>query len=198
MAENNFYGIHAFSRILLVKILLTNMPQLEGGSTNTFTEDISLELININYRPASNLQFISKVAEKAAQSSFLPHLEDHNLLPSYQSANRKHYSTETALFKLQNGLLIAADNHKLSLFASIDLSAAFDTVVHSILMKVLESRFGVTGTALKWLNSYVKSRNQRVEIDDVLSTKSELSFGVPQGLVLTPSCTQCMSVPYQM
>ena len=82
---------------------------------------------------------------------------------------------------MQIDLLIAVDNHKVSLFASIDLSAAFDTVDHSILMKVLESNFGVTGTALKWFNSYLESRSQRVKIDNVLSDKSELRFGVPQG-----------------
>ena len=60
---------------------------------------------------------------------------------------------------MQNDLLIAADNHKVSLFASIDLSAAFDTVDDSILMKVLESNFGVIGTDLKWFNSYLESRS---------------------------------------
>ena len=147
---------------------------------------LSLELIKKNYRPVSNLQFLSKVTEKAALSGFIPHLKEHNLLPSYQSAYREHYSTETALVKVQNDLLIAADNHKVSLFASIDLSAAFDTVDHSILMKVLESNFGVTGTALKWFNSYLESRGQRVKIDNVLSDKSELRFGVPQGSCAGP------------
>ena len=73
---------------------------------------------------------------------------------------------------MQNDLLIAADNHKVSLFSSIDLSAAFDAVDHSILMKVFESNFGVTGTALKWFNSYLQSISQHVKIDNVLSDKS--------------------------
>ena len=87
---------------------------------------------------------------------------------------------------MQNDLLIAADNHKVSLFASIDLSAAFDTVDDSILMKVLESNFGVTGAALKWFNSYLESRSQHVKINNVLSDKSELRFGVPQGSCAGP------------
>ena len=84
-------------------------------------------------------------------------------------------------------MLIAADNQKVSLFATIDLSVAFDTVDHSILIKVLESSCGVTGIALKLFNSYVKStRSQRIKTDDVLSAKSELSFGVSQGSCASP------------
>ena len=132
------------------------------------------------------MQFISKVTEKAALAGFIPQLKEHNLLPSYQSAYREYYSTETVLVKVQNDLLIAADNHRVSLFASIDLSAAFDTVDHSILMKVLESNFGVTGAALKWFNSYSESRSQCVKIDNVLSDKLELRFGVPQGSCAGP------------
>ena len=113
-------------------------------------------------------------------------MEEHNLLPSYQSAYRKQYSSETALVKVLNDLLIAADNHKVSLFASTGLSAAFDSVDHSILLKVLEANFGVPGTALKWFNSYLDSRTQRVKIENVLSDKSHVRFGVPQGTCAGP------------
>ena len=66
-----------------------------------------------------------------------------------------------------------------SLLVLLDLSAAFDTVDHIILLRRLETSFGVTGDALKWITSYLSARSQRVMINGVLSDKFDLSFGVP-------------------
>lgn len=66
----------------------------------------------------------------------------------------------------------------------LDLSAAFDTVDHNILLRRLETSFGVTGDALKWFNSYLSGRTQRVIADGKLSERCHLSFGVPQGSCL--------------
>ena len=107
-----------------------------------------LELVNKSYRPVSSLQFVSNIAEKAALLGSKLHLNENKLLPGYQSAYREDFSTEIALTKVHNDLLLAMDNQKVSFFVAMDLSAAFDTVDHNILKNVLEKQFGVTGLAL--------------------------------------------------
>ena len=139
-----------------------------------------------NYRPVSNLPFISKIVEKAVCSQILNHLKSNDLLVKHQSAYRKLHNTETALVKIQNDLLISADKKEISVIALLDLSAAFDTIDHTILLKRLENFFGFDGTVLNWLNSYLSGRSQCVKIDNVTSDPTPLSFGVPQGSVLGP------------
>ena len=90
----------------------------------------SLECIFKNYRPISNLPFISKVLEKVVATQFTDHLTEHHLLETFQSAYRQYHSTETALLRVQNDILCALDNQCTVLLLLIDLSAAFDTVDH--------------------------------------------------------------------
>ena len=91
-----------------------------------------------------------------------------------------------ALTKVHNELLLAMDNRKVSFFVALDLSAAFDTVDHNILKKVLERQFGVTGLVDRWFCSYFESRSQRVTIDNTFSDIMELKYGVPQGSCAGP------------
>ena len=70
--------------------------------------------------------------------------------------------------------------------ALLDLSAAFDTIEHSILISRLETRFGVTGLALQWITSYLSDRTQQVVINGAISESAALLQGVPQGSVLGP------------
>ena len=86
---------------------------------------------------------------------------------------------ETALVKKVNDILLEMNRQHVSLLVLLDLSAAFDTVDHIILLRRLETSFGVTGDALKWIASYLSARSQRVMINGVLSDKFDLSFGVP-------------------
>ena len=90
-----------------------------------------------NYRPVSNLQFISKVIEKCTLSQLTDHCNKHNLLPEYQSAYRKYYSCETSLLKLVNDTLWAMENKLITAVTVMDLSVAFDTVSHELLLTVL-------------------------------------------------------------
>ena len=68
----------------------------------------------------------------------------------------------------------------------LDLSAAFDTIDHTILLRRLGNWFGVSGKALDWLKSYLTGRRQRIKLGDRLSSRSDLSFGVPRGQFLVP------------
>ena len=152
-----------------------------------------LELVISNFRPVSNLTFISKLIEKCVAKYFNSHMEDETLLPTYQSAYRASYSTETLLLRLHNDILYNMENQCITSVVAIDLSAAFDTVENSILMQVLKNRFGVTGNAEKWFCSYLENRKFVVEINDSQSKEVTINYSVPQGSILGPTLFSCYS-----
>jgi len=139
-----------------------------------------------NYRPVSNLSFVSKLVERVAVRQLTDYLESHHLMPLLQSAYRRHHSTETALLKVFSDVLTAADDKKVTLLALLDLSAAFDCVDHDILLSTLQSRFGLDGIVLAWIRSFLSDRVQRVCFGGCLSAVLLLIYGVPQGSVLGP------------
>ncbi len=145
-----------------------------------------LELLLPNFRPVSNLPFVSKLTERAVIQQESIHMQENCPLPLCSSAYRPGHSTETALVKVQSDILRNMENQKVTLLILIDLSAAFDTVDHDIALNVLHSRFGLSGTALAWHKSYLSSRKQCVVIDGVRSNVANLAFGVPQGSCLGP------------
>ena len=99
---------------------------------------------------------------------------------------RPGHSTETALVQLLDNIYHVADNGKATLLFSLDLSAAFDTIDHSILLHRLAHNFGLTGSALSWVQSYLTGRSQVVRIGCHYSSPSTCFAGVPQGSVLGP------------
>ncbi len=101
-----------------------------------------------NFRPISNLPFLSKLLEKIVAQQVHTHLMENNLFEQFQSAYRPYHSTETALIKVTNDLLMAANSGLLSILILLDLTAAFDTISHSILLERLIS-IGITGRARK-------------------------------------------------
>ena len=139
-----------------------------------------------NYRPISNLCFLSKLLEKVVLNQLNMHLSTNNLLNPFQSAYRQSHSTETALLHILNDLLLSTDSGKVSLLTLLDLSAAFDTIDHTILLTRLQHTFGISDTALSWFSSYLSDRKQTVLINDIYSQSAHLTCGVPQGSVLGP------------
>ena len=139
-----------------------------------------------NYRPISNLPFLSKVLERVVLQQLQNHLKENELLGIYQSAYRTNHSTETAVLNVVDNLLLKNDEHKISLMACLDLSAAFDTLDHKILLQRLKISYGVHGNVLKWFTSYIESRSQFISLDSYTSSRTTLEFGVPQGSVLGP------------
>ena len=95
-----------------------------------------LDLISKNYRPISNLPFISKLVEKCMLKQLMKHCEKYNLLPDFQSAYWKHYSTETSLIRLTNDILWLMEKQHITLLAILDLLAAFDNMDHDILLQI--------------------------------------------------------------
>jgi hypothetical protein len=139
-----------------------------------------------NFRPISNLPFLSKLIERVSAKRLLDHMDLNKLHELFQSAYKKFHSTETALLRVQSDVLQAIDQKKCVILVLLDLSAAFDTIDHKILMERLQSRMGLSGTALNWFQSYILGRIQSVLINGTTSSILELLFGVPQGSVLGP------------
>ena len=106
-----------------------------------------------NFRPISNLNFISQILEKVVASRIQSHLLSNSLSSSFQSAYRMFHSTETTLLSIHNDLILAMDRGEVTSLILLDLSAAFDTVDHSILLHRLQHWFGLHGTSLDWFSS---------------------------------------------
>ena len=112
-----------------------------------------------------------------------------------QSAYRPGHSTETALLHVHNNILRAVDKHNAVALVLLELSAAFNTIDHSIMLSQLSKRLGVGGVALKWFESYLKGRKQSVVINETLSSPADVLYGVPQGSVLGPKLFTIYTLP---
>ena len=143
------------------------------------------EVVN-NYRPISNLPYISKLVERVVARRFKSHAEAQGLFPAQQSAYRPFRSTESAIICVHNDLVHAIDDRKATLLVLLDLSAAFDTVDHEILLSILETRFAIQCTALDWLRSYLTGRTQVFVYADKQTVSYPVLCSVPQGSVFGP------------
>jgi len=103
-----------------------------------------------------------------------------------QSACRQYHSTETVVTKVYNDMLMAADSGQVSALCLFDLSAAFDTVDHDLLMRRLERQYGVRSVVLQWFNSYLSGRTFQVVYGGSTSSTVYIPCSVPQGSVLGP------------
>ena len=139
-----------------------------------------------NFGPVSNLPLISKLIEKSVAAQLVQYIDDNNLDEKLQSAYKKLHSTETALLRVHDDILRAVDHSCSVVLLLLDLSAAFDTVDHGLLLQRLNTRFGIKGKVLAWFKSYLTDRSQFVSINGSSSSQSNLMFGVPQGSGLGP------------
>ena len=147
--------------------------------------DLDSEVIG-NYRPISNLAFLSKILEKCVFNQLSCYLQSNNLLSKFQSGYRKFHSCETATLRIHNDILVMCDSHNKVLLLLLDLSAAFDTVNHHHLLRKLSRNYGINKSALNWFTSYLSDRSVAVKINTSLSDKSLITIGVPQGSILGP------------
>jgi hypothetical protein len=139
-----------------------------------------------NYRPISNLSFVSKLVERVIHRQLSNYVEMHKLLPPTQSGFRRLHSTETAVLKVYNDIALALDAGFVTALLLLDFSAAFDCVDHAILLQVLQTQFGIGASALKWISSFLSSRSHSVRLGASFSKTASLLFGVPQGSILGP------------
>jgi hypothetical protein len=150
-----------------------------------------------NYRPISNLPFTAKLMERVVSNRLEEHCEENGIKGYFQSAYKRHHSTETALLRVQNDLLLAVDRLGGAVLVLLDLSAAFDTIDHSVMLNTLHSTVGITDKALEWFRSYLSDRYQSVKIGNATSSKRPLLYGVPQGSVLGPQLFSIYTSPLQ-
>ena len=139
-----------------------------------------------NYRPISNLNTISKIIERLVLGRLKQHIQESGSFDVLQSAYRTGHSTETALVSVLDNLFTTIDNKKITVLIGLDISAAFDTISHEILLQRMQRRFGVSGTALDWIESYLSERHQYVKLGRHRSSTVKCTSGVPQGSVLGP------------
>ena len=139
-----------------------------------------------NYRPISNLNTISKIIERLVLGRLNQHIHGSGSFDVLQSAYRIGHSTETALVSVLDTLFTTIDNKKITVLIGLDTSAAFDTISHGILLERMRCRFGVSGLALDWIESYLSKRHQYVKLGRHRSSTVECTSGVPQGSVLGP------------
>lgn len=135
-----------------------------------------------NFRPISNITFLERVVVGQLQTL----LYTNRLLETFQFGFRSGHSTETALVRVQNDLLVIADSGACGILVLLDHSAAFNTVCHSILLDRLCRWIGLSGTVLNWFESFLSGHSQFVYMGTNRSQTVPLCQGVPQGSVLGP------------
>ena len=180
--------------ILPVLVHLVNLSLSTGSMDGVKLADIipllkneSLDPNSLkNFRPVSNLTFLGKLTERVVLRRLNDHMNHNNLNCKYQSAYKKDHSSETLLIRIWNDLLVATDQKDCTIMVMLDLSAAFDTVDHQLLLKILRNEIGLRGTVLSWFKSFITGRSQRVRINNITSEEILIKFGVPQGSVLGP------------
>ena len=133
-----------------------------------------------NFRPITNLAFVTKVIERIVARQVHQYLASNNLYPKLQAAYQESHSSETALLRVHNDILKAIDNKNEVILVLLD---AFDTIDHHILITRLQSQFGFIGIVLQWFESYIRDRFQKVVIGCTESGPQPLASGVPQGSV---------------
>ena len=148
-----------------------------------------------NFRPISNIALLTKIIEKVVADRLNIHMLENHIHEVYQSSYKKLHSTETALTSVLDDILRAVDDKNNVILLMLDLSSAFDTLDHSILLNRYESMLGIKRTALEWFKSYLSDRNQYVCIDNVYSKSCKIKCSVPQGSVLGPLLSNIYTLP---
>jgi hypothetical protein len=136
-------------------------------------------------RPISLLSLPSKVCERVILDQFLFFLHSHNLYPDHQFGGRKGFSAETLAVHTTDKIRFAMANGKITAVAFIDLSKAFDSIDHSLLLEMLVA-FQVGSKSIEWFKSYLTDREIITRVGNSLSQPRQLTYGVPQGSVLSP------------
>ncbi len=152
----------------------------------------NLPTVNANYRPVSNLSFISKVLEKLVLGQLMDHCSAHELLPLHQSAYHPNHSCETVLMKLMDDILWNMERNQTTAALFLDLSAAFDTVDHDILHQTLDRTYQIKGQCLHWFDSYLQPRMCKMSIGSAYSLVQTMDYLYHRAPAWDQPYSQCM------
>ena len=170
-----------------LSLLLGDISGLKESIINPIIKKLEGNInLHKNYRPIVNLQFLSKVIEKVVLKQLTEHMTQNNLHTPQQFGYKKNFSTETLLLQIVDDVLVGFEEHSGTILIMLDMSSAFDTVDIQKLLGILENSIGLKGTVLKWFESFLLNRTQRVLINGQLSEVLITLYGVPQGSVLGP------------
>ena len=154
--------------------------------------------IKKNFCPISNLAFLGKVSERAAIKQYVDYLTVNELFARSQSAYRQYHSTETALLRVCDDILRSLDKpHGEVILVLLDLTAAFDTIDHALLLQRLRQRYGIGGKVLQWFESYFHQREQSVLINTSKSDPLTMEWGIPQGSIGGPILFVSFTAPVE-
>ncbi len=132
---------------------------LKHASVTPLLKKQNLDVSDLgNFRPISNLPFNSKILERVVFTHLHSFLEFNSLYETFQSGFRKLHSTESALLKVTNDIMLATDNGSAVALVLLDLSSAFDMVDHTILISRLENLVDIQDTVLKWFQSFLNNK----------------------------------------
>ena len=138
-----------------------------------------------NYRPISVLPSFSKIFEKVIFNRIVHYINSKRILTDSQYGFRQKHSTFMAIIDMCDKVTEALEKNEYSVGIFIDLSKAFDTLNHDILLRKLE-HYGIRGIALQWFYSYLSNRKQYVAVNEISSSMRYITCGVPQGSILGP------------
>ena len=176
-----------YCSIVNFSLYTSNFPTIfKHALVTPLLKKSNLDCSNLsNYRPISKLPMLSKIIEKVVSKQIREYLMINDLYDDFQNAYRPGHSTETTLIKLTNDIIGYLDDSEHAQLLLLDLSAAFDSLDHNILISRLRS-IGFNGAALNWLISYLSNRTYSIYIKGIYSPNESLIYGVPQGSVLGP------------
>ena len=177
--------VPALTHIINLSLSTSNFPQSWKNAKIIPLHKKDDKLNPKNYRPVAILPVFSKVLERVVFNQIIQYLSSNSLLHPSHHAYRSHHNTTTALIQMYDGWVNAYDNGELTGVCLLDMSAAFDIVDHTILLRKLEL-YGFQKNSLDWVQSYLSGRSQGVCINGSLSRLLPVPVGVPQGSILGP------------
>ena len=179
--------ITMFTFLVNLSLITASMDGLKDSIVTPLLKKAGLDPEDMaNYRPVADLKYLHRLIERTVLPQLNSHMSTNHLHIPNQSGYRPYHSCETLLLRIVNDILVSMDGCMCTVLILLDLSAAFDTVDHDLLLDILYYEMGLRGAVFQWFVSYLRGRKQCVKIHDMMSDFADSHYGVPQGSVLGP------------